>query len=132
MQKRFASLLGVTMLFLASCSTSLAGGGSSAVGFSDMSPAPRAAVSGNWLTVYLGVDSRNSLAWVHTNVKITGHTVCITGRRTGRIASKQLSVTLPETALTSALEVYWVNPDGSRTAIPVQPEPPQGITTAAR
>ena len=117
MNRLCAACLALIGLFLAGCSTP-------AVAFKDMSPAPRAAISGNWLTVYLGADSRDSLKWVHTNVKIEGSKVCIAGYRTAHLASKELSLPLPDATAGLGLEILWMNPDGSSTPIPLQTEKP--------
>jgi hypothetical protein len=92
------------------------------VAFTDMDPRPAASIAGRLLTVRIGVDTNipSSEVWVRVKAQVKDSTVCLAGYPSYyREESRVYSVPLPVSANSEALAVVWVNPDGSRVAVPV-------------
>jgi hypothetical protein len=108
--------------FFALISLVLVGCRGPSAAFKDMSPTPTAAISGDWLTVRLGADTKNSAGWVRPKVRLEGRTAYVNGYHTLRFTSLQFSMPLTVPTQMEGLRVVWVNPDGSTVPVPLTKE----------
>jgi len=69
--------------------------------------------------VHVGSDLANSACFTKPKARVEGQTVLIVGYRTLREQSREFVVRLPATASLQSVSVVWVDPDGSRIAIPI-------------
>lgn len=97
----------------------LAGCAKPDVKYSDLQPATTASVAGDAITVHLGSDLTASACWTKPNARVEGRTVYVAGYRTMREQSRNFVVQLPASRNSQSVSVFWVNPDGSRVAVPV-------------
>jgi hypothetical protein len=97
----------------------LAGCATSDVKYSDLQPATTATVSGDTVTVHLGSDLMNSACYPRPKVRVEGMTVYIGAHRTLREQSREFVVRLAASAGSQPVSVVWVDPDGSRVAVPI-------------
>ncbi len=87
-----------------------------------MDPKPTASVSGEKLTVHLGVITNipSSNVWIGHKAKVAGHTVSITGFQSfNREQNREFAVTLPLSVNPQTLLVIWIDPDGSHVTVPI-------------
>jgi len=108
-------LFAVTGMFLSGC----AGSGAA---FKDMSPTPTASISGEWLTLRLGQAKRDITLSVQPKMRIEGGKVYVTGFHTHSMVSKEISTLLTAPGQVPIKEVFWVNPDGTKTSVPLAAE----------
>ena len=97
----------------------LAGCAAPNVKYSDLQPPTTATVAGEAVTVHLGSDVMNSACYPRPKARVEGTTVYIVGYRTLREQSREFVVRLPASTNSQPVTVVWVNPDGSRVAVPV-------------
>jgi hypothetical protein len=105
----FALLL---IVFLAGCAAP-------DVKYADLQPATTATVAGGTVTVHLGSDLKASACWTRPKARVEGRTAYIVGYRTMREQSREFVVRLPEASSSQPVSVVWVDPDGSRVAVPI-------------
>jgi len=96
----------------------LVGCASPDVKYADLRPATTATVAGDTVTVHLGSDMQNSACWTRPKAKLQGRTVYLVGYRTLREQNRELAIRLPSSSRSQPLSVVWIDPDGSRVAIP--------------
>ena len=108
-----------TVILLLGLFMVLTGCHSPEVKFSDMRPAPTAAVSSGSVTVHLGGDYFNSATYIHPKSRIDGQTVYIFGYRTLREQSGRFVVRLPASVSSQSVTVIWIDPDGRHVSIPL-------------
>ena len=89
------------------------------VRYSDLKPATTATVAGETVTVHLGSDLTASACWTSPKARVEGGTVYIVGYRTLREQKREFAVRLSATARSQPVSVIWVDPDGSKVAIPI-------------
>lgn len=89
------------------------------VKYADLLPATTATVAGDTVTVHLGSDLKASACWTHPKARVEGGTVYVVGYRTMREHSREFVVQLPASSSSMKVSVVWVDPDGSRVAIPI-------------
>jgi hypothetical protein len=106
-------------VFLLAATVLSAGCAAPDVKYSDLHPAPTAILAGNTVTLHLGSDLTASACWTKAKAKVEGSTVCIVGYRTLRERSREFVVRLPAQAASERVSVVWMNPDGSRVAVPL-------------
>ena len=111
----------ITIPFLIVCSF-LVGCRGPQVAFRDMDPKPTASVSGDTLTVHLGVITNIPVSevWIGHKARIAGQTVSITGYQSFyHEQSREFAVRLPTSVSPQAVSVFWVDPDGSHVTVPI-------------
>jgi hypothetical protein len=99
---------------------SLAGCAKPDVKCADLQPATTATVAGNAVTVHLGSDLTASTCWTRPKARVEARTVYVVGYRTLREQSREFVVRLPASADSQPVSVVWVDPDGSRIAVPIK------------
>jgi hypothetical protein len=97
----------------------LAGCAAPDVKYADLQPATTATVAGDTVTVHLGSDLKASACWTRPKARVEGRTVYIAGYRTMREQSREFVVRLPASTNSGPVSVVWVDPDGSRVAVPI-------------
>jgi len=112
MNRAAAVLLLAFAVVLAGCATP-------DVKYSDLQPATKSTVSGDTVTVHLGSDLMNSACYPQPKARVEGRTVYIAAHRTLREQSREFVVRLPASASSQPISVVWVDPDGSRVAVPI-------------
>jgi len=108
-----------TATFLLFLSLLLAGCATPDVKYADLQPATTATVAGDTVTVHLGSDLKASACWTRPKARVEGRTVYLVGYRTIREKNRQFVVQLPKSTNSQPVSVIWVDPDGSRVAVPV-------------
>ena len=112
--KRIAASLALALsVFLAGCATP-------DVKYSDLQPPTCATVAGDTVTVHLGSDLLASACWTKPKARVEDRTVYVAGCRTMREQSRDFVVRLPASTNSGPVSVFWVNPDGSRIAVPIK------------
>jgi len=112
MSRVAATLLPLLTAFLAGCAAS-------DVKYTDLQPATTATITGDTVTVHLGSDMRASACFTRPKATVEGRTVYIVGYRTLREQSHNFVVQLPVSTSPRLVSVVWVDPDGSRVAVPI-------------
>jgi hypothetical protein len=87
-----------------------------------MDPKPTASVSGDTLTVHLGVITNIPVSevWIGHKAEIAGQTVSITGYQSFyHEQGREFAVQLPSSLSPQAVSVVWVDPDGSHVTVPI-------------
>lgn len=97
----------------------LAGCAAPDVKYADLQPTTTATVAGDTVTLQLGSDLTASACWTRPRAKVEGRTVYIVGYRTVREQSRSFVVRLPASTGSQAVSVVWIDPDGSRVAVPI-------------
>jgi len=109
----------IAVAFLLMLTVLLTGCATPDVKYSDLQPAITATVLGDTVTVHLGSDVMNSACYPRPKARVEGRTVYIGAHRTLREKSRQFVVRLPASAGSQPVSVVWVDPDGSRIAVPI-------------
>jgi hypothetical protein len=109
----------ITAMFLLILTGLLVGCATPDVKYSDLKPTTTASVSGDTITVHLGSDVMNSACYSRPKARVEGRTVYICAYRTLREQSREFVVRLPTASSSPAVSVVWVDPDGSRAAVPI-------------
>ena len=112
MSRVVATLLALLTVLLAGCAAP-------DVRYADLQPAPTATVAGETVTVHLGSDLTASACWTRPKAKVEGRTVCIVGYRTLHEQNRDFVVRLPASNGSQPVSVVWIDPDGSRVAVPI-------------
>ncbi len=102
--------------------TFLAGCRGPQVAFRDMDPKPTASVTGDILTVHLGVITNIPVSevWIGHKAKVIGHTVSIIGFQSFNYEqSREFAVQLPTPVSSQSVSVVWLEPDGSHVTVPI-------------
>jgi hypothetical protein len=120
-QRRYAKsrMNRITAMFLLILTGLLVGCATPDVKYSDLKPTTTASVSGDTITVHLGSDVMNSACYSRPKARVEGRTVYICAYRTLREQSREFVVRLPTASSSPAVSVVWVDPDGSRAAVPI-------------
>jgi hypothetical protein len=113
MNRIVASLLVAMTVLLAGCATP-------DVKYSDLQPPTTASVAGDTVTVHLGSDLTALACWTKPKTRVEGSTVYVAGYRTMLEQSRDFVVRLPASTNSQPVSVFWVNPDGSRVAVPIR------------
>ena len=111
------SKIHLTAILLLSLSGLLTGCAKPDVKYSDLRPPTTATVAGDTVTLHLGSDLADSACWTIPKARVEGQTIFVTGYRTLREQSREFMVRLPAGAQPAT--VIWVDPDGSRVAVPI-------------
>jgi hypothetical protein len=106
--------------FLVAITVLLAGCATPDVKYSDLQPPTTATLAGDTVTVHLGSDLMNSACWTKPKVRVEGNAVYIAGYRTLRERSREFVVRLPASTNFRPVSVCWINPDGTRVAVPIK------------
>jgi hypothetical protein len=107
-----------TNILLLSLSVFLTGCAKPDVKYSDLLPATTATVSGDTMTVHLGIHLTQAAIWCAIpKARIEGQTVYLSGYRTNSPASREFVIRLP--ASSQPVTVVWVDPDGSHVTVPI-------------
>jgi len=105
--------------FLVALSVLLTGCAAPDVKYSDLQPRTTATVSGDTVTINVGTDLTASACWTKLKATVENSTVYVAGYRTMREQSRDFVVRLPASTNCGPVSVFWVNPDGSRIAVPI-------------
>jgi hypothetical protein len=93
------------------------------VKYEELRPATTATVSGSTVVIHLGSDLQNSACWTIPKVRVAGRTVVyVSGYRSMHEQSREFAIQLPPAEGSQQVKVVWVDPDGSRIAVPVLPK----------
>lgn len=117
---RLLPLNRITVCMLTALSLLLAGCAKPDVKYSDLQPPTTATVAGDTVTLHLGSDLTASACWTKPTAKVKDDTVYVVGYRTLREQSREFVVRLPGSTKAGPVSVFWVNPDGSRIAVPIK------------
>jgi hypothetical protein len=109
----------ITIAFLLALTALLTGCATPDVKYAELQPATTATVVGDAVTVHLGSDIVASACWTKPKARVEGSTVYLVGYRTLRQRSREFVVRLPASAASQPVSCVWLDPDGSRVAIPV-------------
>jgi hypothetical protein len=102
--------------------TFLAGCRGPQVAFHDMDSKPTASITGDILTVHLGVITNIPVSevWIGHKAKVVGHTVSIIGFQSFDYEqNREFAVQLPTPVSSQSVSVVWVDPNGSHVTVPI-------------